>query len=348
MRGALLVALAVAAAATESQAQAPSPPTRAGWIGVEASLIMTTGERPVVVVRDVWLGSPAAQVGLAPGDTLIAVDGMPPTLVRFRALRTELRAGDPVELTVRRGRTERTVTVRAAPRPTGPDPMVVADAGRESPPLIPRAPVVVTGQAPGWTVALPASAFSDPRTDSLLVRLRERERQLVQVQRAEVERLRVLAPRLEAERLSPPDDRELRDQRSRRERLTSEIFELRVAIERWAEAMAAEVERTASAAWITPYLARQDRVAGARIIRLNPALAEYFGTARGLLVVEVVPGTPAAGGGLRPGDVLLRVGETPVDNLSSLRLAVASAAPQRALQVTLVRRGSELRLELPR
>ena len=70
---------------------------------------------------------------------------------------------------------------------------------------------------------------------------------------------------------------------------------------------------------MTPYIVGRDRVAGARLTRPNAVPEQYPGRARGLRVVEVAPGTPAADSGLRPGDVLLRVGAVEVDGLSALR-----------------------------
>ena len=112
--GSVLLVLVLAA---QLQAQTPSTPAGAGWVGVDGSLVTAVGVRPVLIVRTVAPGSPAEQAGLASGDTLIALDGTPPTLATFQELRTELRAGDRLELTVRRGPTARTVSVLAAPRP---------------------------------------------------------------------------------------------------------------------------------------------------------------------------------------------------------------------------------------
>lgn len=89
-------------------------------------------------------------------------------------------------------------------------------------------------------------------------------------------------------------------------------------------------------------------MAGARLTQLNPRLAEYFEGARGLLVVEVAPGTPAAEARLLPGDVLLRVGATEVKGLEALRRAVATASGDRPLTMTLLRRGNRLEVTLPR
>jgi S1-C subfamily serine protease len=231
----VLVLLSVGAAGPAAAQNLPPEP---GWIGVDAGIVMAPGIRPVMVVRQVAVGSPAEQAGLGPGDTLIALDGMPPSFERFQALRAALRPGDPLEVTVRDGGRPRTLVVRAAPRPRD---LALPPAA--------RAPVFVPGPAAGWT---------------------------------------------------------------------------------------------------TPWLVGQDRVAGAQLAALNAGLAQYFGTERGLLVIEVAPGTPAEAARLLPGDVLLQVGGVAVDELAALRRAVAAAAPDRALTVVVIRRGRQVVISLPR
>ena len=83
----------------------------------------------MVVVLAVAEESPAQRAGLAAGDTLLAVDGVPLTGERLQAIKTGLRAGDLLELSVRRGGAYRTIRVQAAPRPTPtaalPDPVSI-------------------------------------------------------------------------------------------------------------------------------------------------------------------------------------------------------------------------------
>ncbi|MGI9039489.1 MAG: hypothetical protein ACR2GQ_11625, partial [Gemmatimonadota bacterium] len=55
--------------------------------------------------------------------------------------------------------------------------------------------------------------------------------------------------------------------------------------------------------------ATDGRLAGAEFRPLTPALAEYFPVDEGLLVLRVLPETPAARLGLRDGDVVVAVGE---------------------------------------
>jgi S1-C subfamily serine protease len=265
MRAPLLLLTLAALTVAPARGQTPVPPFQPGWLGIDGSLVTALGARPVVIVRTVAAGSPAARAGLGPGDTVIALDGTPPSVARFRSLRTQLRAGDRLELTVRRGPSARTVSVLAAPRPSEPELPVVMrlDVGS----MLPTTGVV-PGGARRWMLDAGAPTSGDPRTTPV--------------------------------------------------------------------------------SWTTPYLVGLDRVAGARITPLNPGLGHYFGTERGLLVIEVTPGTPAHAARILAGDVLLSVGDVEVDELRSLRLAVATAPAERTLRVVLMRQGRTIELELPR
>ncbi len=91
----------------------------------------------------------------------------------------------------------------------------------------------------------------------------------------------------------------------------------------------------------------QRAVAGAEFTPLNEGLAEYFGTERGLLVLRVSPGTPAARAGLEAGDVVVRVEGDAVGSVAELRREVARAGRgEREVALGIVRknRSRELRL----
>ena len=67
---------------------------------------------------------------------------------------------------------------------------------------------------------------------------------------------------------------------------------------------------------------------------------------RGVKVQTVVNGSPAAKAGIKPGDVLLRVGERQTDDIGHLRNAVAAYEVGRTVKVELVRAGKHQTLDV--
>lgn len=87
-------------------------------------------------------------------------------------------------------------------------------------------------------------------------------------------------------------------------------------------------------------------VAGAQMITLGDDLRDYFpGAAGGVLVLRVVEGTPAEGGGLKPGDVILLAGGKSVGDVSDVRRAFRAA--RQPVQLEVVRKGKKVRLTIP-
>jgi putative serine protease PepD len=71
-------------------------------------------------------------------------------------------------------------------------------------------------------------------------------------------------------------------------------------------------------------------------VTVRPALSTGDGptSAAGATVASVVPGGPAAQAGMRPGDVITKVGHQLIDDPVSLAAAVRSYAPGRTISVT--------------
>lgn len=83
-----------------------------------------------------------------------------------------------------------------------------------------------------------------------------------------------------------------------------------------------------------------NRIAGAELQPLNPGLSEFFGGAeRGLLVLQVLSGTPAHRLGLRPGDVIVEAGGHRVGSMEVLRYALMEHSP---VEIRWLRRGQSL------
>jgi S1-C subfamily serine protease len=73
---------------------------------------------------------------------------------------------------------------------------------------------------------------------------------------------------------------------------------------------------------------------------LPAALAERTGRRRGLRIVDVVPGAPAARAGLKAGDLVLEADRRPVADAQSLQRLLFAEAIGRPLPMTVYRRGA--------
>ncbi|HEY2943592.1 MAG TPA: trypsin-like peptidase domain-containing protein [Vicinamibacteria bacterium] len=104
-----------------------------------------------------------------------------------------------------------------------------------------------------------------------------------------------------------------------------------------------------TASWVAAVLIQHGEVRRpylgirARGEELAPALARDTGQARGVRVVGVEPGTPAADGGLDGGDLLLAANDSPVATLDDLARVLVLAHPA-ALDVEVLRAGARRRL----
>ena len=85
-------------------------------------------------------------------------------------------------------------------------------------------------------------------------------------------------------------------------------------------------------------------VLGISVEDLSGQLGAYFGApdGKGILVREVRPGTPAEKAGLKAGDVIVKLDGKPIHNLAELREQLRADSDQKALSVTVLRRGSEM------
>ena len=89
---------------------------------------------------------------------------------------------------------------------------------------------------------------------------------------------------------------------------------------------------------------------------LSPELAETFGvkpardgdkeSLQGVIITGVLQSGPAAQGGIKPGDVIQRVGEKNVNNVSELLAGVAGLRPGVPANFNVLRRGEALELRV--
>ena len=89
---------------------ATGEPFEADMSGVAFTLPTGSGR---IVVSDILRNSPASEAGLAPGDTVVAIDGVTPSETKLRELRQRLyHEGVEVELTLLRGGATKTVRLK--------------------------------------------------------------------------------------------------------------------------------------------------------------------------------------------------------------------------------------------
>jgi serine protease Do len=98
--------------------------------------------------------------------------------------------------------------------------------------------------------------------------------------------------------------------------------------------------------WISPPRAATFTLAGAEMARMNADLAETFAVEGGVLVLRVLPGTPAARAGLRGGDVIVGAGGEEVEAPQELRDAMVAVGERGALALDVVRKGGKTRVKL--
>jgi Do/DeqQ family serine protease len=87
---------------------------------------------------------------------------------------------------------------------------------------------------------------------------------------------------------------------------------------------------------------------GVEPIELNADLAETFGIKQteGVIITGVLQNGPAFKAGLKPGDVLLAVGEKDVHNVSELLTLIAAQTPGTAVKMRIKRRDVDLALDV--
>lgn len=81
---------------------------------------------------------------------------------------------------------------------------------------------------------------------------------------------------------------------------------------------------------------------------LNREMAEAFGleSTRGALVNQVQEDSPASRGGIRHGDIILKIDEREIDSAAELRLVVSQVLPGTKVAVTLIRQGKTMVLPI--
>lgn len=343
------------------------------------------GVGSAIRVSDVAEASPALRAGLQAGDLIVAINRRSVSPDGFRSLDIRegdriqlrlLREGRPVELSVVAGRPPDAVRPRTALDPRDPriDSLrtrilvemdsILVHGSPEGHSVIRfvgpggqaefRGPVrVEAGHREGADPALPFQMFF-LRRDELLPEERfqlgaavERAADAAALQARSAE-LRTALDSLRAEgyavRVEVAGDRA----RVVREQAAAEQRMVRTLTGRVAPrpASAPPPPAVTTIRPLTPYILGQRVVAGAELTPLNRELAEYFQGEEGLLVLQVLEGSPARDAGMMAGDIVTRIGRRPVRTLDEARAALEGEGG--AVQVTLVRKGRTVLLALPR
>lgn len=350
----LAVAFFLGAALAVPPAVAQVAPPPRGWIGVSYE-ILTAQEgariRTMSLVTDVMDGSPAAGAGIRPGDILVSINGKD-WEDQFGQGAPALRPGDAVRLVLERDGRRREVRLVAGTRPAEH-----AEAGSVTVTVIPdsiverlyyamdslRIRIVEEGGLRERIAEIQVAADS-------MVRRMGGDR-VVRLRRSTPGQTMVIAP------FEPPAPDSATGLVVPRAPFPFGFKVLRTPAGDSLTVLAEEgltfnwsaVERPGQVFEFrptVPYVLGENRVAGAEVVDVRPELAEYFGVERGVLVVDVAPGTPAARAGIQPGDVLTHVHDAPLGSIADLRRGLTRAAPE--LEVTLVRKGKSLQVVLRR
>lgn len=302
-----------------------------------------SGCRRVFVAEAVVEDAPAHRGGVQPGDTVVAVNGRALSRESGRVEVGALESGQPAQLLIGRpGEGRVSVRVVPEPRPSRVEPDRVRTAGGPSAPSAPRRLGPPAADADGGAPA--AAGRGGPGEDgSVVVFDRDEDGRVVVRWRdgdsTRSSRLREMTPRLEAIRDSvfAQARRHIRALREHQREALRRAREQAAERASGAEGGAREASRAMAEA-----LAGTEslRAAGAEFRPLTSSLAEYFpGAERGLLIMEVLPGTPAAELDLRPGDVVIEAGGREVAAASDLRDALEQYPRQDSVIVKWIRKG---------
>lgn len=343
------------------------------------------GTHTGIVVTRVEDDGPADLAGLRAGDRVVRVNGRPASLTRFQQVYQRLRPGDRMSLTlVRDGGRRRDVLVTAAPRPASfsfaiPGALAaridsalermdsLQHASEDSRLFTGTLRLMVEGRRdddadPDEASSFRAFVFRTTPDGYASLDRQGLEDAFREARTAEAAYLQALASRAGPRGRIDLNDPELQRLRERRVAVGRALQDrppdgpgarVVTAFPPSDPAVPAEAPPTPARApegpvrAFLPWVAGQNRVAGAELTAMNPELASYFQVEDGLLVTEVIEGTPAADAGLRPGDVVTGLDDRPIRTLDELRRGLHRTGNGGAA-LTLVRRGRQVQVRLPR
>ena len=345
-----------------SQETVPTPP-EAGWIGIRFDISGpgppgATEERFAILVTDIYRGGPAEVGGLHPGDRLIEANGARlETYDGWMRALTSVAPGETLRMKLLRDGTEQDVAVVAGQRPQSVQPALSLDlyfstgarlarnadsliqavgeaawGGLDEPPSIPWATEVVLRGAGGmdsvtWQMTFGATIaieWTDP-SERLLAFERMVQDNARRYQEAR-EQLRAAEEEF---------------------RLLEETFVPPTAGGGGPDTTPVDVAQTGQPRLLlTPNIVGNSVVLGGALVRdLSAELESYFGVGAGVWITDVVPGSPAERSGLRPGDVIVAVGDKEVTTVIEFRVDLADVAMP--VELTVIRQRNQVKLSYP-
>lgn len=301
----------------------------------------------VLRVEQVETGGPADRAGVRPGDRLLALNGRDLTAESTPRLFGSVRPGTPVSLDLRRDGRRRFVRIVPSRRPVEPEAVDWRPARDRS--------RVVVQQTPSRSYVMTLTPPTGEEGEAGLALTVREEGRSVQVQPSAVRvvdgqvRVRSLQDATEIVRALPMIRidlaRELRALQDSTYRATAQALK--------------SVEgrlRSQSGGWVvlSPEGRAQGRVevfqrafgrwmAGAEFEPIGDRLARALETTdEGLLVLRVLPGTPAHRLGLQPGDVVTEAGGEQCTELETLRRVLLHRPDDQPTLVKWVRKGTRM------
>ncbi|HUH12981.1 MAG TPA: PDZ domain-containing protein [Longimicrobiales bacterium] len=353
-----------------------------GWYGFAYATVPGPAGSTEMVVQSVVDGSPAARAGLRVGDRITRLEGQPISVQRLTRIGQRVRPGEGLVARVRRGGSERDVRLVAEPTPgrlvlRGPGGSTAVTVRPDSVLQVMELLLDSMGSAVARfrfhdvapSVARLERAAGWIETDSGRIYvldergrpfdLQDRMAEAQALTRMNAEGVIALQAMLRAQRERTPSVRELErlsavTEEGRSERLAAlartrsvegrRIRELEEAARSGARGGVVSVAREpVHGAWVT---FGEKAVAGARFEEIGPQWRHAFGVERGLMVIDVAPGTLAARAGLRPSDVVIGAGGSAISTVAELR-ARLEAAGRDGVAIEVVREKKRRALRLP-
>ena len=330
-----------------------------GWLGIRLAGQLTcrwevASERKpcerLLTVSQLIVDGPSDRAGVQPGDRLVAINGQSLEIepaAQDRLLST-IRVGTPVSIDVVRG--DDRYFVRVTPGRKPDERAIAAASWRGNVKLQLRPDVYLVAPTPlsGHTDSAIAVAI---RTDATGVVQVSPSRISIEEGRVYVRELRGDAVEFTRMLTEAFPQITLEITEALKEMQDSVFVTARVKLdslrmlaetrEMSGQAIRRSLERYRDAAAARVYYG--PRLAGAEFRALTGELADVFeGTDRGLLVLRVLPGTPAAQLGLKAGDVVTQAGDRECLEIEDLRSALWRRRTGDPIEMRWVRKGVEM------